>query len=153
IVGGGLVGLSAALMLSKQDIPYLLIERHSGTSIHPRSRGVNGRTMEIYRELGLEDQVREAGAAIAASSGILSGATLAAAIAKVTPDEHKNAMAMFQGGDLSMISPTYGARVTQDTLEPVLLAAARGRGGDLRFGTEFVSFEQDDDGVTATIRE
>jgi hypothetical protein len=35
----------------------------------------------------------------------------------------------------------------------VLLAAAYQRGGDLRFNTELISFEQDDDGVTATLLE
>ncbi|GHO62276.1 hypothetical protein KSC_011680 [Ktedonobacter sp. SOSP1-52] len=45
IVGGGIVGLSASLFLLQQDIPFLLVERHSGTSIHPRARGVNNRTM------------------------------------------------------------------------------------------------------------
>lgn len=38
VVGGGLVGLSAALFLSRHHVPYVLIERHSQTSIHPSPR-------------------------------------------------------------------------------------------------------------------
>src|SRR5215471_9473633 len=80
IVGGGIVGLSAALFLEKQQIPFLLVERHSGTSIHPRARGVNGRTMELYREVGVDEAVREAGKALAPAMGILEGKTVAEAL-------------------------------------------------------------------------
>lgn len=45
IVGGGVVGLSAALFLNHHGIRTTLIEKHSGTSIHPRARSVNARTM------------------------------------------------------------------------------------------------------------
>ena len=54
IVGGGPVGLTSALLLARQGIQTLLIERHPGTSIHPRARGINIRTMEIFRSVGLE---------------------------------------------------------------------------------------------------
>ena len=45
VVGGGVVGLSASLFLNHHGIRTILIEKHAGTSIHPRSRGVNTRTM------------------------------------------------------------------------------------------------------------
>ena len=35
IVGGGIVGLSASLLLLHHGVPFILVERHSGTSIHP----------------------------------------------------------------------------------------------------------------------
>jgi putative polyketide hydroxylase len=38
-------------------------------------------------------------------------------------------------------------------LEPVLRARAEQLGGALRFGTELVAFEQNENGITATIRE
>lgn len=150
IVGGGIVGLSAALFLQKQNVPFILVERHSGTSIHPRARGVNIRTMEIYREIGLEDAVREAGASLAPVMGILNGPTLVSALEGFSAEQARKAMAGIIGvwGD---VSSTAGTRVTQDMLEPVLLATARERGGDLRFYTEMLSFEQDSEGVTALI--
>src|SRR5690348_6046639 len=79
IVGGGIVGLSAALFLLHQDVPPLLVERHSGTSIHPRARGTNGRTTEIYREVGLDEKIRVAGEALAPALGWLTGETLVGA--------------------------------------------------------------------------
>jgi len=149
IAGGGIVGLSASLFLSRQGIPSLLVEQHRGTSIHPRARGVNARTMEIYRELDLEEAIRVAGAELSPSFGLYTGATLQEVI---EPIPRRTEPIVFPGAALfDDISPANGNRVTQDLLEPVLLAEARKRGGDLRFFTELTSFEQDQAGVTAMI--
>lgn len=154
IVGGGIVGLSASLLLLHHGVPFILIERHSGTSIHPRARGINGRTAEIYRGLGLDEKIREAGKALAPALGWLHGESL------VTVEnwtvERWQQMSRFNpvmksSTGLDEISPVTGARCTQDLLEPILLNAARERGGDLRFSTELASFEQDETGVTAFI--
>lgn len=151
IVGGGIVGLSASLFLSRQGVSSLLVERHQGTSIHPRARGVNTRTMETYRELGLEEAIRVAGAELSPSFGLFTARTLREAI---EPLPRRSRPAVFAGATVfDEISPTSGNRVTQDLLEPVLLAEARKRGGDLHFSTELRSFEQDEAGVTATIVE
>ena len=61
IVGGGPVGLMASLMLSRLGIRSLLVERHPGTAIHPKARGINARTMEVFRQQGIETAVRQAG--------------------------------------------------------------------------------------------
>ena len=151
IVGGGIVGLSASLFLSRLGISSLLVERHRGTSIHPRARGVNARTMEIYRELQLEEAIRVAGAELSPSFGLFAGETLKEQIERLP---RRTEPATFPGAALfDEISPTAGNRVTQDLLEPVLLAEARKRGGDLRFFTELTSFEQDEAGVTAVVIE
>ena len=61
IVGAGPVGLSTAILLSKLGIASHLVERRNGTSIHPKARNINMRTMEILRQCGVEDAVRAAG--------------------------------------------------------------------------------------------
>ena len=58
IIGGGLSGLASALFLAKHNIEYLLIERHLSTAIHPKAGGITFRTMELFRELGLEQRIR-----------------------------------------------------------------------------------------------
>lgn len=60
IVGGGPVGLIASIYLSLHEIPHLLFERHAGTSIHPKAVGINPRSMEILRELGVEPEILRA---------------------------------------------------------------------------------------------
>ena len=61
IAGGSLVGLSASLFLGRLEIGHLLVEKHPRTSHHPRGRGNNIRTMELYRTAGVESAIREAG--------------------------------------------------------------------------------------------
>jgi putative polyketide hydroxylase len=50
-------------------------------------------------------------------------------------------------------SPERGSLIAQDVLEPILRAQAEQLGADLRYATELIAFEQDEAGVTATIRE
>ncbi len=151
IIGGGIVGLSASLCLSRQGIKSLVIERHSGTSIHPRARSVNARTMELYRGLGFQDRAREAGASISASKGIFSGQTLKEVIEARPRKEGPRKFPLV--GLLESISPESGTFVTQDMIEPVLVDVARERGSDVRFYTECVGVEQDGGGVTATLKD
>jgi len=152
IVGGGIVGLSASLFLSSQGIKSLLVERHATTSIHPRARGVNVRTMELFRELGVDEAVREAGASISASMGIYSGASLVEVIEPIKRKEHEGERKPPFAKFLENISPVKGIFVTQDMMEPALLSKARDRGGELRFNTEYIKLEQNNRGVIATLR-
>ncbi|WP_425424553.1 FAD-dependent monooxygenase, partial [Streptomyces katrae] len=41
VVGGSLVGLSTSLFLSRHGIRHMVVEKHAGTSVHPRGRGIN----------------------------------------------------------------------------------------------------------------
>lgn len=77
IVGRSLVGLSASLFLSSHGTPSILIERHQSTSIHPRAAGYNLRTMELFRSVGLEQIIHDAGRIITGSGGILVVESLA----------------------------------------------------------------------------
>src|SRR3954454_13023265 len=58
IVGGSLVGLTTSMLLGSYGVPSLSVERHAGTAIHPRAGHFQLRTMEVLRQLGLEDRVR-----------------------------------------------------------------------------------------------
>jgi putative polyketide hydroxylase len=126
-----------------------MIERHPGTSIHPRARGIHSRSMEILRSLGLDEAVRKAGAAVARNSYFLVVESLAGA-------EHKR---MSRGVDIGtaeadreQITPLRSCMCAQDDLEPILTASAREHGADLRFGQELLSLQQDDAGVHAQVR-
>lgn len=57
IIGGGPIGLTASIMLSLRGIKHTLYERHPNTSIHPKACGINQRTTEIFRQLGIEEEV------------------------------------------------------------------------------------------------
>ncbi|MER5641676.1 FAD-dependent monooxygenase [Kitasatospora sp. NPDC002227] len=146
IVGGSLVGLSASLFLGRLGVPHLLVEKHSGTSHHPRGRGNNVRTMELYRTAGVEPAIRAAASVLAENHGILQADTLSGAEQEWLFKE------IDPGGALAKFSPTGWCLCSQNDLEPVLLQHARELGGEVRFSTELVDFEQDASGVVAVLR-
>ncbi len=146
IVGGGIVGLSTSLFLSWRGIPSLLIERHPGTAIHPRIPGVAQPTMEMFRSVGIEEAIHEVEAPLFISGNVLLVESLVGQEFDVL---QQDVDALFIGDS----SPARGSQAAQDLLEPVLRTHAERLGGDLRFGTELVAFEQNEDGITATIRE
>ncbi|MFJ8435514.1 FAD-dependent oxidoreductase [Kitasatospora sp. NPDC094019] len=146
IVGGSLVGLSAALFLGRLGVRHLLVEKHADTSRHPRGRGNNVRTMELYRVAGIEAAIREAASVLAPNHGILQAPSL-------TGEEQEWLFRDIDpGGRLARFSPSSWCLCSQNDLEPVLRRAARDLGADIRFGTELLSFEQDEEGVTALLR-
>jgi putative polyketide hydroxylase len=52
IMGGGPVGLCAALELARFHVPAIVLEQRKTTSWHPKTRNLNTRTMEIARGWG-----------------------------------------------------------------------------------------------------
>ena len=144
IVGGSLNGLSAALLLANRGVPCLVIERHSHTTVQYKFRGISPRSMEIYRSLGLEPEIR--------ARDPLDGTP--AAVARVT--NLQSADVSWQGvpwSDTRDISPTTGASCDQDLLEPILRAHAEQAGARVRFCSELVGFGQNAHGVSARIRD
>jgi putative polyketide hydroxylase len=150
IVGGGLAGLSMALFLSWHDVPCLLVERHRGTSPHPRARGIHPRAMEMMRSAGLETAIRSAASAraLADNSGVIAAQSLAGKELGALQEQYL----MDVRTDLSALSPTSWCLCHQDEFEPILRARAEELGARIRFGTELVSFTQDAEGLTALLR-
>jgi 2-polyprenyl-6-methoxyphenol hydroxylase-like FAD-dependent oxidoreductase len=145
IVGGSLVGLSMAMFLSWHGVESLTVEHHSGTAIHPRAAQFSQRTMEIFRELGLEDIIREK------------------SYAQFTQDGAIMAVESLAGKELEWyirnlneairdISPTIRLFLTQNVLEPILRAKAEELGARLSFNTDMTELRPDGDGATAIIR-
>lgn len=146
IVGGSLVGLSASLFLGRLGIEHLLVEKHRSTSTHPRGRGNNVRTMEVFRTAGAEQGIREAASVLADNHGILQAGSLTG------DDQEWLFKEIDPGGGLARFSPTGWCLCSQNDLEPVLVKLARKQGGDLRFSTEMQSFDQDPSGVDAALK-
>lgn len=146
VVGGSLVGLSTSLFLGRLGVPHTLVERHAGTSTHPRGRGNNVRTMELFRVAGIQRRIEEAASVLAANSGILQTPGLVGDAGEWLFRE------IDPGGGLARFSPARWCLCSQNDLEPVLLTCARELGGDLRYSTELMSFDQDPEGVTARVK-
>ncbi|MBO0879176.1 MAG: FAD-dependent monooxygenase [Mycobacterium sp.] len=57
VVGAGPAGLTAAALLAAYGVDAVTITKYPGTAHTPRAHITNQRTMEILRELGVEDRV------------------------------------------------------------------------------------------------
>ena len=145
IVGGSLVGMTAALLLGQHGVRPLVVEHHRGTAIHPRAASVTQRTMEIFRGAGIEQAVRtKSEAQFVQDAGVVACETLAGGATA-------HYIANFNDG-IRDVSPTVRVFLSQNVLEPTLKECAEEHGASIRFATECLAFEQDAAGVTATIR-
>jgi len=140
VIGGGLTGLTAALVLRHHGIDVTVVEKHPGTSPQPKARRFQFSTMELFRELGLADRVAEAARELSPHYRMSSGRTLAESAWLPAPS-------WMAGGDVPEVGPEPPALVAQDVLEPVLRAAAVESGAEVRFGVRADLPEPDGDGV------
>lgn len=146
VVGGGLVGLSTAMFLAWHGVKTVLVERHPGSSPHPRAIGYTATTMEAFAPLGLTARIPQAPpqfrlrrARIESLAGEWFEET------DWTPENDETPRRVY--------SPYTGAAFAQDRLEPLLRDKAIELGADVRMSTELLDFTQDEDGVTASLRE
>jgi putative polyketide hydroxylase len=146
IVGGSLVGLSAALFLRQHGVGVLAVERHAGTAIHSRAGHFHLRTVEILRAAGLEDAVRRTSREQYPPDGGINN------VESLAGREIANYFPNLNAG-VDEFSPAVRLFINQDALEPIIRARAAELGARLRYGTECTALEQDADGVTAVIRD
>lgn len=142
IIGGGPVGLSMALALARQGIRSLIIERNPSTTLHPRARGVNVRTMELFRQWGNATELLQHEQPKEARRIIWAQSFQGEEIARVNMDDSTTAM----------YSPIQSSLVAQDRVEESLYhALLKYKESEVQFLAEFISFEEDDDGVITRI--
>ncbi len=156
IVGGGGCGLSASNFLSDHGVDHLLVERHAGTSTVPKAHYLNQRTMEIFRQHGLDGPVVEQGASLE-EFGALRWLTT---IAGDGPLDGRmiHEMDAFGGGALreryEAAGPIVPVKLPQVRLEPILRRHAEERNpGRVLFGHNLVSFTDEGDRVVAEVRD
>src|SRR5919202_2656935 len=146
IIGGSLVGLTTAMLLGHHGVPSLAVGRHAGTAIHPRAGHFQLRTMETLRQMGLEERVRAKSAeTYSPTGGIIAVESLAGEQLATYVHELNEGVEGF--------SPTVRVFINQDALEPLLRERAIKLGATVRNRAEVVAIEQDDDGVTARVRD
>ncbi len=137
ICGAGPCGLTASYVLNQFGIPNLLVEKHPGSSNHPKARGVNVRTMEFMQNWGLEDKVREQELPQKARRILWMDEVPGNVLGEVALKE-----------ELFKYSPTTGCTVPQNFIEDALAGALTASAcSDLRFSTQLLRFEQNDSQV------
>ncbi|RYG79325.1 2,4-dichlorophenol 6-monooxygenase, partial [bacterium] len=145
VVGGSLVGLSAAVFLASRGVATIVVERHAGSSVHPRAVGFTPRTMELFRGVGLGEEIPQTPADFRlrrARVESLAGRWL---------DESPWTPGDGRASSSVELSPCTGAAIAQDRLEPILRTRAATLGADIRPSTELRAFTQDAAGVHAHV--
>ncbi|HZU49952.1 MAG TPA: FAD-dependent monooxygenase, partial [Mycobacterium sp.] len=128
IVGAGAAGLATSALLAKHGVRSLLVEKRREIFIYPKARNLSFRSMEILRGLGLGDEVHAVAEHV---TEMVTKPTLNSAAEQRAMDFE----AIFAG--LDHLSPEPSVQYCpQSRLEPILAAAARRRGSDVRYGTE-----------------
>ncbi|WP_433521218.1 FAD-dependent monooxygenase [Nocardia pseudovaccinii] len=139
IVGGGPVGLTARALLDRWGVRVMVVEKYGELSPFPRSRLVNVRSMEIFRQLGLADTITAR--AFAADYGRIRF--------RDTLQDRDFATAAMIGINAPIPeSPAIGAITSQDRLEPTLLAASD---APVRFGVELIDLVEEPESVVAVL--
>jgi 2-polyprenyl-6-methoxyphenol hydroxylase-like FAD-dependent oxidoreductase len=153
IAGGGPVGMTLARDLARRGIRTRLIERNPTTTRHPKMDITNARSMELFRWLGLADELRAV--AVPESSNFdvswitgLSGYEL---YRFRYPNVTQWRQLIRDSNDGSMPGEA-PMRVSQVEIEPVLARAIRAEPlVDARWSVAFADLSQDADGVTVTL--
>ncbi len=150
IVGAGPAGATSALALASYGISTICLSRYSSTSQSPRAHITNQRTMEILRHFELEaDAMRLATPHHLMREHIYMESLSGPEYGRL---EAWHTHPRFQAAH-DLISPCSMVDLTQDLLEPVIVAGAMRAGARLRFDTELLDFEQDGEGVTAYVKD
>lgn len=148
IVGTGPAGSAAAAALATQGVDHIVIERYGWTCRTPRAHITNQRTMEVLRDLGLEDEVKR----LAVPNDLMGENPYVTSLAGEELGRLKTWGTQPQRrADYEEASPTMVCDLPQNYMEQILIHAAAHRGSDVRFNTEYVGHEQDSDGVTVTL--
>jgi 2-polyprenyl-6-methoxyphenol hydroxylase-like FAD-dependent oxidoreductase len=155
IAGGGPVGLTLALTLARHGVAAMLVERNPSTTTHPKMDITNGRSMELFRHLGVADELRKVAVPEDHPFDVswvtnLSGWELAR-FRYPTPAQRR-AIIRERNDGTTALEPAM--RVSQALLEPALkdILESRSPQIDIRFGWALDTFAQDADGVDAVIR-
>lgn len=135
VVGGGIGGLAAATALAQRGIQTTVLERNSDFQLPGVGLGQPANALRAYRDLGVLDEVLEAG-------------FIYRSMRYYDSDRQLTADHAFQlGGD--DVPPV--CALSRQTLHSILLRAAQRAGVEVRMATTVASLAQTGDGVDVTL--
>jgi 2,4-dichlorophenol 6-monooxygenase len=150
VVGSGPAGGAAALSLATLGVDHVVITKYSWTANTPRAHITNQRTVEIFRDLGIEEDIKAN-----ATPNHLMGDTVFCT--SLSGDEIGRVRTWgthpARHADYTLGSPSEHCDLPQTLLEPILIGHAAARGSHIRFDTEYLGLQQHTDGVTVFVRD
>jgi 2-polyprenyl-6-methoxyphenol hydroxylase-like FAD-dependent oxidoreductase len=155
IVGAGPVGLTLAMDLARRGIQVTVLElRARGEPPSVKCNHVSARSMEIFRRLGVAQQVRDAGLPADFPHDIcfrttMTGRELARILIPCRRDRYRSTI----GPDTGWPTPEPPHRINQIFLEPILFEHAWNMSGiTILNESVFERLDQNREGVVSTAR-
>src|SRR5882757_4303308 len=118
VIGAGPAGLTAAALLARYGVDAVTVTKYAGTANSPRAHITNQRTVEVFRDLGIEDAVR----AVATPNELMGNNVWATSFA--TPELARLSTwgtPVNRQSDYAAASPSQICNIPQHILEPVIL--------------------------------
>jgi 2-polyprenyl-6-methoxyphenol hydroxylase-like FAD-dependent oxidoreductase len=156
IVGAGPVGLTLALDLASRGVSSIILEQrdaHEAPSV--KCNHVSSRTMEIFRRLGLAEEIRNAGLpGDYPHDVVVRTRATGFELARIPIPCRKQRFTATEGPDTGWPTPEPAHRINQIYFEPLLFRrAARTPGIEMLNLTRYESHTQHDDGIVITARD
>lgn len=149
IVGSGPAGGAMAALLSSYGIKNTIVTKYGWLADTPRAHITNQGTMQVLRDLGLEEAAKKHGTGQRLMANNVFCYDLAG-------EEFGRILSWgnhpTRRADYELASPTEICDVPQTYLEPILIDAAGRCGTSLLFNTEFLALQQDENGVRAEVK-
>ena len=150
IVGSGPAGGASGLFLSTLGVDNVVITKYRWTADTPRAHITNQRTVEILRDVGVEQDIIDKGV----PQHLMGQTSFCTSLAgEELARLHTWGTHPARQADYTLASPCSPCDIPQTYMEPILIGHAAERGSRVRFDTEYLSHVQDDDGVTTTVRD
>ena len=152
VIGTGPAGSATAALLATQGVDVMVVNRYRWLANSPRAHITNQRTMEVLRDLGPE--VEHEAYLHATPKELMGNNVFCTSLA----GEELGRIATWgtspaSAAEHALSSPTAMNDLPQTYMEPLLFKTACARGAQGRMSCEYLSHEQDADGVTATLRD
>jgi len=138
IVGAGPTGLSLACQLIRYGIDFVILDKKETTTPHSKAIGVQARTLEIYEQIGLAEDLIAKGA-IAEKARMVVGGEVRG---EVEFDEIGKGLSPYP----------FVLLVEQGKHEKILYDFSKAHGKEVLWSAELESFTQDASGVKANIK-
>src|ERR1044071_10517241 len=138
IVGAGPTGLALACQLIRYGVDFVIVDKNEGTTPHSKAIGVQARTLEIYEQIGLADEL--------VSRGRITHKLRLFAGGKERGEAHLDELGK------GMSKYPFVLIVAQERHEAMLYDFIQSRSKEVWWQTEMTGFSQNESGVTATIK-
>ncbi|KAI8961161.1 FAD binding domain-containing protein [Daldinia sp. FL1419] len=148
IVGTGPAGASLAAFMASYGMKGLIVSQDPSNADTPRAHITNMAALDCLRDIGLDKECYQVGTQKDSMmhtrwSNSMAGQEYGRIYSWGNDPNRK--------GDYELASPSAMLDLPQTLMEPILMRYATLNGFKCRWDTEFVSFEQDENGVTTTL--